>query len=128
MSRLLAGAAALLVLGCGGTPDPNQRYSLALRWSFADGRSCADAGIYRIQVRDTGTLVASVVLTRCEAGRIGASGAATQDIGQVPGGERSYDVLALTAGGGVLYRGTVTVDAAAQPAADVVLYYSGGAN
>ena len=126
MAKLLVLLLGLLGLpGC-GRDDPDERFLLSLRWSLVDGRSCEDAGVRSLRVHDAGDLVTRALLPVCEAGRIGAAGAAPQRIGQVPPGERSYDVFGLSASGGVLYRGRLTVDAESHPDADVLLYFQGG--
>jgi hypothetical protein len=114
---LLAGQAC-------GSSDSSARYFLALRWSFADSRDCVDAGVATIRVRDEGSLVTRALFTNCSAGLIGA-GATPQSIGEVPAGERSYDVDALSADGGTLYHGALSVDASMKGEADVVLVFVG---
>jgi hypothetical protein len=114
---------ALRLAGCAG--DAGARYFLALRWSLADGRSCADAGIARLHLRESGSLATLTEFVDCEAGRIGSPIAEPRTVGQVPGGERAYDLDALSGEDGVLYTGHFEVDAAERAEVDVLLRFVG---
>ena len=118
--------AALWGAGCVDDSDPNHRYPFALRWSFIDGRTCAEAGVAGLELHLDGSEAVRATLGDCEAGRVGAPGAQAQSIGDVPAGEHSFVLNALTPSRATLYRGQATADAAAQPEVDVVLYYQGG--
>ena len=120
-------AAAVGAAGCVDDSDPNRRYPLALRWSFIDGRTCSEAGVARLELHVDGSAVVRAALGDCEAGRVGAPGALGQPIGDVPSGEHSFVLDALTSSDATLYRGQATADAAQRPEVDVVLYYQGGA-
>src|SRR5262245_50088154 len=72
-------AAVVVGLGVGCAPQ-NEHGSvpLWLRWSFVDGRNCADAGVVRVRVSDAGSLTPLALLASCEAGRVGCPDATPQ--------------------------------------------------
>jgi hypothetical protein len=124
---LTARWACLLFGLYGCAPDvPGGVFPLSLRWSFVDGRSCTDAGVVSVEVDDAGTRVARAIFADCEKSRVGAPSSMPQLVGLVPPGERSYDVIGTSGGGGTLYHSILSVDAEQHPEVDVVLMFAGG--
>ena len=116
----------LLLASCGGAQDSSQRYFFAVRWAFADGRTCADAGVSSLRFETGDTMTIRATMTDCEGGRVGHPGSTPQNVGQIPGGDHDYILEALTPSGGVLYRARFTVDPTQHPALDVTLDFVGG--
>ena len=123
------GARSLLLLaiaGCSSTPDPNQRAFFAVRWAFADGRTCADADVNQLRFETADTMLVRAGFLNCEAGRVGNPASTPQNVGQLPVGEHDYILDALSPSGGVLYHARFTVDPQVHPALDVTLDFLGG--
>jgi hypothetical protein len=112
-----AVAAAVLGPGCEG-PAPATAGQLLLSWSFADGRTCSEAGVPSVYV---GSPAAdSSTRLDCSAGR----GQAVDAGRFLPG---SLDVEAVSASGAPLYRGRAEMPAADPAVVSVVLVFVGGA-
>jgi hypothetical protein len=123
------GARALLLVlfaACGSS-DSGNRYFFAVRWAFADGRTCADAGVSALRFEVADTMLVRATLTNCEQGRVGNPASMPQTIGQIPAGEHDYLLEALSPSGGVLYRARFAVDPADHPELDLTLDFVGGA-
>jgi hypothetical protein len=122
MPRAATAVLLLALSSCGDSHDANDRYFFAVRWSFVDGRSCADAGVTQLRLSSADGGLIRTPLPNCEIGRVGTP----QNVGQIPGGEHPYDLEALTPSGGVLYRAHFSVDPAQHPELDVMLDFVGG--
>ena len=114
--RLVIGFLVLVLLapavGCGAGRAEN----LLISWAFADGRSCADAGVQMIAVRRGDAARASDSPT-CSEGFSPSS----YTLFGVPASEAALHLTALSREGSILYRGDVSFDLL-PPAASVVLY------
>jgi len=126
MPRAATAVLLLAMASCGDSHDANERYFFSVRWAFADGRSCADAGVVQLRLTGTDGGLIRTFLPNCESGRIGNPQSAPQSVGQLPGGDHSYDLDALTPSGGVLYRAHFSVDPSQQAELDLTLDFVGG--
>jgi hypothetical protein len=121
-----ARSLALLLLVSCGSPDSNERYFFAIRWAFADGRTCADAGVSALRFETADTMLVRATMTDCEGGRVGNPSSMPQTVGQIPAGDHDYILEALTPSGGVLYRARFSVDPMQHPELDLTLDFVGG--
>jgi hypothetical protein len=126
MPRAATAVLLLALVSCGDTQDANLRYFFSMRWAFADGRSCADAGVMMLRLTSADGGLILTYLPDCESGRIGNPQAAPQQVGQLPGGDHPYYLDALTPSGGVLYRAHFEVDPSMRAELDLTLDFVGG--
>jgi hypothetical protein len=117
---------AVALASCSGSHDVNDRYFFSVQWRFADGRSCADAGVVQLRLTAADTPLIRTTLPDCETGRIGNPAATPQSVGQLPGGDHVYDLEALTPSEGVLYRAHFSVDPSTRSELDLTLDFVGG--
>ena len=108
-------AAAFLGPACGGS-DPAPAGRLLLSWSFADGRSCSEAGVPSVYVGPPG---GDYTRLDCASG-LGR----TVDAGEFEPGP--LDVEAVSADGAPLYRASAEMPAADPAVVSVVLVFVGG--
>jgi hypothetical protein len=109
-------AAAFLCPACEGS-QPATEGQLLLSWTFADGRSCSEAGVPSVYVGPPG----SNSYTRLDCG---AGLGQAVDAGRVLPGP--LDVEAVSAGGAPLYRAAAEMPAKDPAVLSVVLVFVGG--
>jgi hypothetical protein len=116
MRRLLLAAACLLGAAC-ATDSSGNAWPLELSWTFADGRSCTDAGVITVTVGVPGDQAPKKL--DCVAGLDGPIAAGGWAAGPLV-------IEALTPDGLPAYRAMTTMPDAAATLA-VTLVYVGGA-
>jgi hypothetical protein len=115
-ARLVAAAIALAAAGCGPSGPP---FSLALSWSFADGRTCADSGALDAVPSAGDTVLGPSGGFPCADGE--APSAVTVD--GVPADASALDLRAETVDGTTLYRGALQLPSPPPASATVTLYF-----
>jgi hypothetical protein len=126
MARPLPLVVLLPLLGGGAGCAPPPPPSIALGWSFVDGRRCTDAGASQVVASfDCPTMPACAPVTEaCRLGDAAAPGAPTVMLA-VPSEASVLLLQALSPSGDTLYRGSLELPGA-PPADTVTLYFTGG--